>query len=125
MALAQTLRNQGFTVKCVLQSKMIGLFEGEQGAALYRTNRGDVERLFLRKTQIFAVQPVEKRRNGRYIYSFGGNPHPTGGSWDCATPTYFTQRGNQLFVTSDAQLAADLDKALASTQTSDNSRLMP
>jgi hypothetical protein len=118
MALAETLRNHGFIVKCVLQSKMVGLFEGEQGAALYRTNRGDFEGLFLPKSQIFAVRPIEKRHKGRYIYSFAGAPHPTGGSWDCAKQTYFTQRANQLLVTSDEQLLADLDKALASAQTS-------
>jgi hypothetical protein len=121
MELAQTLRNHGFTVNCVLQSKMIGLFEGQKGAALYRTNRGYFEGLFLPKKQTFAVQPIENRQNGRYIYSFAGNPRPTGGPWDCARPTYFTQHANQLFATSDEQLAVGLHKALASNRTSDNS----
>ena len=116
MKLAQTLRNRGFIVKCVLQSKMVRLFEGEKGAALYRTNRGDFEGLFLPKTQIFAVQPIETRKNGRYIYSFAGSPHVTGGPWDCARPTFFTQHANRFFTTENKQLAAELDKALTSTQ---------
>lgn len=113
MALAETLRNHGFIVKCVVPSKMIGLFEGEQGAALYRTNRGDVEALFLPKSQIFAIRAIEKKRNGRFIYSFAGNPRSIGGSWDCAKPTYFSQHANQLFVTSEEKLIEDLDKAVA------------
>jgi hypothetical protein len=113
MELAQTLRNHGFIVKCVLQSKMIGLFEGEKGAALYRTNRGDFEGLFLPKTQTFAVQPIETRRNGRYIHSFSGSPHPTGGPWDSSRPSYFIQHANQFLTTWDEQLATELDKALS------------
>jgi hypothetical protein len=114
MELAQALRNHGFIVKCVLQSKMTGLFEGEKGAALYRTNRGDFEGFFLPKTQTFAVQPIETRKNGRYIYSFSGSPRSTRGSWDSARPAYFIQHANQFFATWDEQLATELDKALAS-----------
>jgi tetratricopeptide (TPR) repeat protein len=116
MELAQTLRNRGFIVQCVLQSKMIGFFDGEKGAALYRTNRGDLEGLFLPKTQTFAVQPIETRKNGRYIYSFAGSPHATGGPWDSARPTFFVQHANQFLTTWDKQLAAELDKALTSIQ---------
>ena len=121
MELAQTLRNHNFTVKCVLQSKMNGFFEGQKGAALYRTNRGDFQALFLPKTQKFAVQPIETRENGWYIYSFAGSPHATGGPLDCARPTYFSQHANQLFETGDEPLAAALEKALASAQANDKS----
>ncbi len=121
MELAQVLSNHNFTVKCVLQSKMTRLFEGQKGAALYRTNRGDFEALFLPKTKTFAVQPIETRENGRYIYSFAGSPHATGGPWDCARPTYFSQHANQLFETGDEPLAAALEKTLASAQANDKS----
>jgi tetratricopeptide (TPR) repeat protein len=114
MELAQTLRNRGFIVKCVLQSKMIGFFEGEKGAALYRTNRGDFEGSFLPKEQTFAIQPIETRKNGRYIYSFAGSPHPTGGPWDSDRPTFFIQYANQFLTAWDKQLATELDKALTS-----------
>jgi len=115
MELAQVLRNRGFRVNCVLKSTMIRFFEGEKGAALYRTNRGDFEGLFLPKGQTFAVQPVETRTNARYIYSFAGSPHPTGGPWDSAKPSFFVQGENQFLTTWDKQLAADLQKAVAST----------
>lgn len=39
MSLARTLQARGFIVKCVLQSKMIHIFEGQKGAALFRTDR--------------------------------------------------------------------------------------
>ena len=37
MALSETLNKHGVTVKCVLSSKMDHVFEGQEGAALYRT----------------------------------------------------------------------------------------
>jgi tetratricopeptide (TPR) repeat protein len=114
MELAQVLRNRGFIVKCVLQSTMIRFFEGETGAALYRTDRGDFEGLFLTKEQTFAVQPIETRTNGRYVYSFAGSPRRTGGLLDSARPTFFVQYENQFLTTWDKQLAADLQKAVAS-----------
>src|SRR5256885_2134815 len=51
--LVRTLSSRGFAVKCILSSKMEGLFAGQEGAALYRTNRGDFETLFLSKSQNF------------------------------------------------------------------------
>ena len=116
MELAQTLRNHSFVVKCVLQSKMVRLFEGQKGAALYRTNRGDFEALFLPEAQTFAVQPNEARKNGRYIYSFRGSPNSTGGPWDSARRTFFVQHSNQFLTTWNKQLATELDKALTSSQ---------
>jgi len=56
---------------------MEGLFAGQEGAALYRTNRGDFETLFLPKSQNFnALQVVERRETGGYVYSFRGSPPP-------------------------------------------------
>jgi hypothetical protein len=117
LELTQTLHKHGLAVKCVLHSKRVTLFEGQRGAAFYRTNRGNFDALFLPTAETFNVQPNETRKNGWYIYSFGGSPRPTGGPWNCARPTYFTQHANQLFVTQHAQLISGLDRALASTQT--------
>lgn len=47
MALAQTLIKRRFVVTCMSPSKMTGTFEGQDGAAVYRTNQGDFEALFL------------------------------------------------------------------------------
>ncbi|SRR6266566_3946369 len=75
--LVRTLSSRGFVVKCILSSKMEGLFAGQEGAALYRTNRGDFETLFLPKSQNFnALQVVERRETGGYVYSFRGSPPP-------------------------------------------------
>jgi hypothetical protein len=114
MELAQTLRVHGFKVKCVLASKMARQFNGQKGAALYRTSRGDFEALFLPKGQVFAVQPNERREDGMYIYSFEGTPLPFSQGWVFSRATHFTQYANQMFLTWDEQLAAGLDKALNS-----------
>jgi hypothetical protein len=70
MELAQTLRSRGFTSKCVLRSTMEGAFEGMEGAALYRTDRGDFEALFLAKPQTFVgLIVMEEQRNGIHTRS--------------------------------------------------------
>jgi hypothetical protein len=114
MELARVLRGRGFTVKCVLQSKMIGFFEGENGAALYRTDRGDFEGLFLPEAQTFAVRPIETRTDGRYIYSFAGSPRAMSGPLDSDKPAFFIQYKNQFLVTWEKRLAADLQEAVLS-----------
>ena|SRR5713101_8155417 len=104
----------GFTVKCVLRSTMEGTFEGLEGAALYRTDRGDFETLFLPKPQTFAgMIVIEEQQNGRYIYSFHGTPRP----WpadrvDSLRPISFLWRPNQLLVIRDDQLRVKLEEVL-------------
>ena len=46
MELAGTLENHGFAVECVRSSKQADLFEGEKGAAWYKTQQGVFEVLF-------------------------------------------------------------------------------
>lgn len=59
MNLTRALQLHGFIIKCVLQSKMSDVFEGQKGAALFRTDRGDFEALFLPNTETFdSVEPV-------------------------------------------------------------------
>lgn len=115
LKLAETLDAHDLPVKCVLQSKMIREFAGQKGAALYRTNRGDFEALFLPEGQVFAVRPTERQEDGRYLYYFEGtptasSPHPI----NSARRTYFVQHSNEMFITWDEQLAATLDKAINS-----------
>ena len=114
LELAQTLRNRGFTVKCVLRSKMEGTFEGMEGAALYRTDRGDFEALFLPKPQTFAgLIVIEEQKNGRYTYSFHGTPR----SWpanrvDSPHPISFLWHANQFLVIRDDQLRVKIEEVL-------------
>jgi hypothetical protein len=115
LELANTLDAHGIPVKCVLQSKMIREFEGQKGAALYRTNRGDFEALFLPKERVFAVRPSERREDGRYLYYFEGAPSPSSPhALNSSRRTYFAQHSNQFFITWEPQLAASLDKTLNS-----------
>src|SRR5271169_4559968 len=73
--LARTLNDLGLPVRCLLSSTMQHIFAGQKGAALYRTDDGSFEVLFLPKTDSFvSLQIVEQLENGRYIYSFRGTP---------------------------------------------------
>ena len=110
------LENRGYAVRCVLQSKMAHFFEGQLGAALFRTGSGDFEALFLRKPHTFAsVRLLERQENGRYLYFFQGSPQPSSVyPMDCARRTFFARRANRLFVTEDKWLAPELGEVLNS-----------
>ena len=114
ISLGRTLQAHGFVVKCVLQSKMIHIFEGQKGAALFRADQGDFEALFLPAPQTFdSVELVEWRENDRFLYSFRGSPPPTSSQpIDSAYPMFFERHANQLFVTSTRQLAASIAMAV-------------
>jgi hypothetical protein len=122
MELTQTLEARGFEVDCVCQSKSIHMFEGQTGAAVFRTDRGDFEALFLSKTETFAVQPTEQRKDGRFIYSFSGNPPAKVARLDGSHPIYFVQHTNTLFMVYIERVAATLDKAVNSNSADNKSR---
>ena len=106
--LARFLIDHGFIVKCVLASKEQNHFDGQKGAALFRTDRGSFVVLFLPKAETFdAVQVVEQKQGPMYVYSFRGTPHsPTRME---GQKTYFIRSANLLFlVWSDADLAASI-----------------
>jgi hypothetical protein len=111
MALRESLSKHGIAVQCVLLSKMDGTFEGQMGAALYRTDRGDFEVLFLPPPNTFQLLKVVERQDGeRYTYSFNGPPKPwPANRIDSAQRIYFIKHKNMLFVLSDKQLAATLE----------------
>jgi hypothetical protein len=114
MALAEVLREHGLTIKCVLPSKRVNSFDGQVGAALYRTTRGDFEALFLKTPATFAsVKSTEEVKNGFYIYSFEGMPTARGG-WTSSRREYFVKHRNQMLITRQEQLAVYLDKGLNS-----------
>jgi hypothetical protein len=113
MELARYLIDHGFIVNCVQGSKMQNLFDGQRGAALYRTDRGSFEALFLSRTETFdALEVIEQRQGTRYLYSFRGTPKsPT--HMDSSKPDYFVKFGNVLFdVWGDAELAATIRAVL-------------
>jgi hypothetical protein len=114
MDLARNLIDQGFIVKCVLGSKMQNLFEGQKGAAFYRTDQGSFDVVFLPKAETFdAVQVVEQRQDNLYVYSFRGIPHSPG-RMEGGKKTYFIKSANLLFLLwSDAGLAESIQAAVS------------
>jgi hypothetical protein len=114
MELARTLENRGFVVGCVRSSKQAELFEGEKGAAWYKTKQGVFEVLFLPVSQNFeGLQIVaESKPGGRHTYVFQGTPHiPT--RMDSAKPMVFIKHNNLLFeVWGNEELAKQLAHAL-------------
>jgi hypothetical protein len=115
MELARYLMDHRFIVKCVLGSKMQHSFDGQKGAALYRTDRGSFEVLFLPKAETFnAIEVVEVRQNSRYLYSFRGTPRFHSTHIDSSGPVYFIKFANVLFVVwDDSELAASIQAALS------------
>jgi hypothetical protein len=106
MDLTRTLSGSGFVVQCIARSKFEGI-QGTMGAALYLTNRGDFDVVFLPKPQTFdALKIVERHRNGEYIYSFRGNPRPA--SRMEGKKAYFFKQSNKLFIAWDKQTATRL-----------------
>ena len=113
--LANMLLDRGFIVKCVLQSKMVDTFEGQTGAAVFKTDHVDFDALFLPTPQTFAsLEVIERRENGRFLYWFRGSPHPASAQpINSAHPIYFGKQPNQLFMTSETELAASIVKAVS------------
>ena len=113
--LARILADHGFIVMCIAPSKMTATFEGQKGAAVYRTNQGSFDALFLPKPQDFdALQIIGKQESGRYLYSFGGRPKPWPANLiDAPHAIYFIKHTNRLIVVQDKELAAHLGTALA------------
>ncbi len=113
--LARTLADDGFMIFCIAPSKMTGMFEGQKGAALYRTHQGGFEALFLPKPQNFdRLQIVERQESGRYLYSFAGHPTPWPANLiDGPRPVFFIKHTNRLIVAYDSELADHLGTTLA------------
>jgi len=114
MELATKLQAEDFIIKCVLRSKKEGMFEGLDGAALIRTNRGDFEAMFLPKYKSFEnLKVLERREIGWYFYWFEGEPKPwLANRIESPRPLYFVKHANLLLTMSDNLLAEDLHRAL-------------
>jgi len=114
MDLAQTLINHRFIVTCISPSTMTGTFEGQEGAAVYRTNEGDFETLFMTKPHNFnKLRVIEHHHGRRYLYSFAGRPKPWPANLiDSAYPLYFVKHGNELIVAQDQRVAVRVKGAI-------------
>lgn len=112
IALSGILEKNRISVRCILLSKMDGTFDGQEGAALYRTGQGDFEALFLPAAENFdSLKVIERQDGSRYSYSFVGPPRPwPANRIDSAFRMYFVKHQNVLFVLTDKTLAATLEK---------------
>jgi hypothetical protein len=112
--LARTLIGSGFIVKCITRSTFEGI-SGEKGAALYLTNYGDFDVIFLPRPQTFdALKVIERHKEWGYEYMFRGSPRPASRMSGRQQRTYFLKHSNQLFIVWDKQTATSLAKALNS-----------
>ena len=115
MELGSTLGEHGFAIRCILVSKLGGLFKAVQGAALYRTDRGDFDALFLPAPQTFAeLKIVEHQKKNGFAYTFSGKST----SWainrlESERREYFLKHATQLLILSDEQLRRKLQDALS------------
>ncbi len=118
LELSQDLQRGGFVVRCILRSRLEGLFEGLTGAALYRTDRGHFEALFLPAPNTFDQLIVNERREGeRWVYSFEGLPKPWPANRMEGRKTHFVKNAQRLLlVLENETLAASLRRVLNPAQ---------
>lgn len=113
MKLSKTLNRHGIQIRCVLLSKEAQLFDGQLGAALFRTEIGDFEALFLPPTQSWdKLKVIEQHESGGYNrYRFQGSP-TCPGTWEGKNSLYFVKHRNQFLQSLDAQLVLKLHEAV-------------
>ena len=112
MELAHTLEGHSFVVECVRSSKQSQIFDGQKGAAWYKTNRGIFEVLFLPRGQTFDELKIvsESKGGGFSIYSFQGKPL-TSTTMKSKAPIAFIKHDNVMFeVFGDDSLAKNLEQ---------------
>jgi hypothetical protein len=118
VSLSKILSGDGIGVKCILRSTMENMFEGQEGAAVYRTDHGSFEVCFLSRNGTFERLKVTEAHEGgqRYLYRFAGPPQPWPSNLiDSAFPIYFVKDRNLLFVMeSNKVLAQMLEKLVRS-----------
>jgi hypothetical protein len=110
--LAQELSANGYIVRCIARSVFETWTPITKGAALYVTNRGSFDVMFLSKPQNFdSLEIAERQKNGVYIYTFRGQPRF---SQMEGKRTYFFKQSNRLFIAFDKQTATSLAELMSS-----------
>ena len=115
MKLSKTRNRHGIQIRCVLLSKEAQMFDGQLGAAFFRTEIGDFEALFLPPTQSWnKLKVIEQHESGGYNrYHFQGSPtYP--GTWEGKNSVYFVKHRNQFLHSLDQQLISKLGESLQS-----------
>jgi hypothetical protein len=114
MELGSTLSEHGFAIRCILTSKLGGLFKSLEGAALYRTDHGDFDALFLPAPETFAeLKIVERSTKKGFAYWFSGKSRAWAANrLESGHREYFLKHQNQLLILDDDQLRMKLQDAL-------------
>jgi len=107
--LARILNERGFVVQCIRRSVGERFFQGQKGAAWFKTDRGIFDVWFLPKPENFnGLEIDEQRENGEYVYSFRGTPQISR-TIESSKKNYFINYENLLFlVIGDERLAASI-----------------
>jgi hypothetical protein len=71
LSLSKTLSKNGIGVKCILRSTMENTFDGQVGAAVYRTDQGTFEVCFLPEDGTFEGLKVSEERKGSGVICIG------------------------------------------------------
>jgi hypothetical protein len=111
---AQKLARAGIQVQCIRKSKEECLFDGQMGAAWFKTDQGAFEVWFLPEMEGFSNLRVIERSmgNGRFVYSFDGIPQIKT-IFDSSGRIWFIKQRNVLFeLWGDSKLAARINSAL-------------
>jgi hypothetical protein len=115
MGFARYLDDKGIKVNSVHGSKLNGFFQGLDKAAFFRTDKGIVEVIFFPEpTGAERIRVTEQHKEGRYFYSFAGQPHPNppGDTIDASRPMYFLMHRNWFIVLSNEEIFDALRRAL-------------
>lgn len=111
--LSQELSAHGYVVGCIARSVFEASMPITKGAALYITNRGAFDVIFVPKPQTFeALEIIERQKKGSYTYEFRGTPRFT--RQMAPKKTYFFKQSNRLFIAFDKQTAASIAEFLSS-----------
>jgi hypothetical protein len=108
MKLKESFNRQSIEVICVLPSTINHIFDGQLGAAFYRTTVGIIDVMFMPKSTDFKICVIETKKDGRYLYSFDGKVRAITPGWDASHPFFFIQIHNAMFTTDDEKMAQRL-----------------
>lgn len=125
MALKKSLESQGLVVHCIFTTKFSSQFlrwengvprSTIEGEACIRTNRGDLEVLFMLRPRTFADLKIKERLSGgRYLYTYSGMPNVWPSKFkgeSRAHRNYFFRHDNYLLTANGDELRGAVEAAL-------------
>lgn len=112
-AVAAKLSAIGVSVGCIAPSKMANWFEGQEGAAVFDTDVGRFDILFLPSEQTFdELRIVQREADGWFFYVLEGLPRWRIPRMESPRRVYFSTHGNKLVVTQEEEVMLRIVNAL-------------